>query len=148
MASSFARALRRNPPEAELRLWLRLRRRQLDGFRFRRQVPLGPYVVDFACLSARLVVEVDGGQHAWRHGEDATRMSWLEANGFRVLRLWNNEVFSNINGVLETIRGALRDSGDAPPPTPALPRKGGGSGDPGALDTEAADRKAKPGFSK
>jgi very-short-patch-repair endonuclease len=108
MASSFARALRRNPTDAEQRLWARLRGRQLDGCRFRRQAPLGPYVVDFACLAARLVIEVDGGQHSWRAKEDGARKSWLEANGFHVVRFWNNEVLGNLEGVLETIRLALQ----------------------------------------
>jgi|SRR5690606_21969395 len=108
MASAIARALRKNSTDAEERLWSRLRRRQLDGWRFRRQVPLGPYVVDFACLAARLVIEVDGSQHSWRAEHDAARTSWLEANGFQVLRFWNNEVHSNLDGVLETVRRALQ----------------------------------------
>ena len=109
MASSIARSLRRNPTEAEQRLWWRLRQRQLEGSRFRRQVPLGPYVVDFACLSVRLVIEVDGGQHGWRAEQDRLRTAWLEGNGFRVLRFWNNEVLGNMEGVLETIQRALQD---------------------------------------
>jgi very-short-patch-repair endonuclease len=100
MASSIARTLRRNLTDAEQRLWSRLRHRQIDGCRFRRQVPLGPHVVDFACLAARLVIEVDGGQHAWRIEKDAARTSWLQANGFHVLRFWNNEVLGNLDGVL------------------------------------------------
>jgi very-short-patch-repair endonuclease len=109
MASPIARTLRENPTEAERRLWSRLRKRQLDGYRFRRQAPLGPYVVDFACLAARLVIEVDGGQHSWRTEQDAMRKAWLEANGFQVLRFWNNEVQSNLDGVLETVRRTLQN---------------------------------------
>jgi very-short-patch-repair endonuclease len=109
MASSIARTLRQNPTDAERRLWLRLRKRQLEGCRFRRQAPLGPYVVDFACLAARLVIEVDGGQHSWQAEKDAARRSWLEANGFHVLRFWNNEVHGNLEGVLETVRRALQN---------------------------------------
>ena len=109
MASSIARSLRQNLTDAEQRLWSQVRRRQLEGFRFRRQVPLGPYVVDFACLAARLVIEVDGGQHGLRAEKDAARTSWLEANGFHVLRFWNNEVLGNTEGVLETIRRTLQD---------------------------------------
>ena len=112
MVPTLARGLRRNPTEAEQRLWSRLRRRQLDGVRFRRQVPLGRYIVDFACLSARLVIEIDGGQHAWKAEQDALRTSWLETNGFRVLRFWNNEVLGNIDGVLETIRRTLQEQTD------------------------------------
>jgi very-short-patch-repair endonuclease len=109
MASSIARTLRQNSTDAERWLWSRLRKRQLEGYRFRRQAPLGSYVVDFACLAARLVVEVDGGQHSWRTEQDAARTSWLQANGFQVLRFWNNEVLTSTDGVLETIRQALRD---------------------------------------
>ena len=120
MPSELARELRQNPTDAEKRLWQHLRNRQLDGHKFRRQVPLGRYVVDFACLEARLIVEVDGGQHGWRAAADAARTAWLKGNGFRVLRFWNNEVLGNLAGVLDTIRRHL-------PPTPTLPRKGGGS---------------------
>jgi very-short-patch-repair endonuclease len=109
MASAIARTLRNNPTDAERRLWSRLRKRQLEGWRFRRQAPLGPYVVDFVCLAARLVIEVDGGQHSWRSEQDATRQSWLEANGFQVLRFWNNEVQSKLDGVLETVRRTLQN---------------------------------------
>jgi very-short-patch-repair endonuclease len=106
-SSSIARTLRKNSTDAEQRLWSRLRGRQLDGCRFRRQAPLGPYVADFVCFAARLVIEIDGGQHSWRANEDAARTSWFEPNGFRVLRFWNNEVLGDLEGVLETIRRAL-----------------------------------------
>jgi len=82
MASPLARKLRRTPTDAEIRLWSRLRRKQLEGFRFRRQHPLGPYVVDFFCAAAKLIVEVDGGQHA-NDGDARTR--WLAARGYRVI---------------------------------------------------------------
>jgi len=108
MSIATARKLRRNPTDAEARLWARLRRKQIDGHRFRRQVPLGPYVADFVCLDARLIIEVDGGQHDERAELDAWRTAWLEANRFRVLRFWNNDVLQNIDGVVETIRAALR----------------------------------------
>ena len=107
MASTLARRLRKNPTDAESRLWLHLRQKQLGGFRFRRQVPLGPYVADFVCQSEKLVVEVDGGQHADRIEDDARRSTWLAANGYRVLRFWNNDVLGNTEGVLETILRAL-----------------------------------------
>ncbi len=109
MASPAAKRLRSNPTDAEQRLWSRLRRRQIDGFRFRRQVPIDHYVVDFACLEARLIIEVDGGQHAMNEQRDATRTRWLEANDFRVLRFWNNDVLANTEGVIERIREALND---------------------------------------
>ena len=119
MRSDLVRNLRQNATDAERRLWSHLRNRQLDGHKFRRQVPLGPYIADFACLSERLIVEVDGGQHAWQATTDAARTPWLEAEGYRVLRFWNSEVLGNLEGVLQTIRHTL-------PPTPTLPRKGGG----------------------
>ncbi|MDP6390490.1 MAG: DUF559 domain-containing protein, partial [Alphaproteobacteria bacterium] len=102
-----ARELRQNPTDAEQRLWAALRRKQLGGHRFRQQVPLGPYVVDFACLRAKLVIEVDGGQHADRSDHDARRDRWLASGGYRVLRFWNSEVAENFDGVLAAIRAGL-----------------------------------------
>jgi very-short-patch-repair endonuclease len=116
MVSEPARRLRNAPTEAERRLWSLLRKRQLDGCRFRRQIPLGPYVADFMCLKERLVVEVDGGQHAVRQDQDAKRTRWLESQGFRVLRFWNNEVLGNLAGVAEVIRASLRDTPHPDPP--------------------------------
>jgi very-short-patch-repair endonuclease len=107
MPSNLARRLRKNPTDAESRLWWCLRQKQLGGFRFRRQVPLGSYVADFVCLSEKLVIEVDGGQHAERIEHDEARTAWLAANGFRVLRFWNNDVLGNMEGVLQTILDAL-----------------------------------------
>ena len=103
----IARKLRNNPTEAEQRLWSRLRRKQIESRRFRRQVPLGPYVADFVCFDERLIIEVDGGQHADRVARDSERTVWLEAQGYRVLRFWNNDVLSNTDGVIEAIRVAL-----------------------------------------
>jgi very-short-patch-repair endonuclease len=103
MASKNARQLRGTATEAELRLWSAIRRRQLDGLRFRRQVPLGRFVVDFVCYDVRLVVELDGGQHSDSQDDDAARTQWLESRGFRVVRFWNHEVFENLNGVLDVI---------------------------------------------
>jgi very-short-patch-repair endonuclease len=103
-----ARRLRKEMTDAEVRLWLHLRAEQMDGYPFRRQVPMGPYVVDFACLKARLVIEVDGGQHAEEKlDRDRRRTAWLESRGFRVLRFWNHEVLQETEGVLESIRAAL-----------------------------------------
>jgi very-short-patch-repair endonuclease len=115
MSVERARTLRKNATDAERRLWRHLRDKQLDGFRFRRQVPIGRYVADFACLSARLVVEVDGGQHAERLDYDGERTEWLEARGFRVLRFWNNDVLGNTEGVIEQILAELHA---APHPGP------------------------------
>jgi very-short-patch-repair endonuclease len=99
MASPGARQLRSNPTEAEKRLWSKLRLKQIGGHRFRRQAPIGPYVADFACLAQRLIIEVDGGQHDSRATQDDARTAWLERQGFRVLRFWNNEVLGNVEGV-------------------------------------------------
>ncbi len=115
-----ARRLRTEMTDAEVRLWIQLRRRQIDGYRFRRQVPMGPYVVDFACLRARLVIEVDGGQHAQPFELDDRRTVWLESRGFRVLRFWNTDVLQRTEGVMESIRPALL----GPPPFPS-PQGGG-----------------------
>ncbi len=110
MPSLHARELRKNLTDAEARLWARLRFRQLDGFRFRRQQPIGPYIVDFSCPAAKLIIEVDGGQHATDQQRDDRRTRWLEARGYRVVRFWNNDVLGNTEGVLQTIQQAL------PPP--------------------------------
>ena len=99
--TNLARDLRQQMTDAERFLWSRLRRRFL-GAKFRRQVPLGPYIVDFACMRSKLVIEVDGGQHL-ENLADAARDRWLAENGFRVLRFWNHEVLQNLDGVLERI---------------------------------------------
>jgi very-short-patch-repair endonuclease len=108
MASPLARSLRNAPTDAEIRLWAQLRRKQLGGFRFRRQQPIGAYVVDFFCPEAKLVIEVDGGQHSDQVAMDDIRSRWLEARGYRVIRFWNNEVLSNTEGVVLAILDALR----------------------------------------
>jgi len=96
--------LRHNQTDVERKLWLAVRDRRLLDAKFRRQVPIGPYVVDFLCLDAKLIIELDGGQHA---DEDSARQTWLEQNGYRVLRFWNNELTTNFEGVLATIAGVL-----------------------------------------
>ena len=119
--TQVARKLRHTMTDAERKLWSRLRAHQL-GAHFRRQAPLGPYVLDFVCFASRLVIEVDGGQHADSES-DQVRDAWLQGQGFRVLRFWNNEVLQNIDGVLETIMVELNK---APPPQPS-PVKGEGA---------------------
>ncbi|MBI3479995.1 MAG: endonuclease domain-containing protein [Nitrosomonadales bacterium] len=94
-----ARDLRRNMTDAEKLLWRHLRMKQFENYKFRRQHPLGNCIADFVCLEAGLILEVDGGQHAEHLNEDADRTKQIEAKGFRVMRFWNNEVLSNIDGV-------------------------------------------------
>ena len=106
-ANPTARALRRDLTDAERLIWCRLRNRGLYGHKFRRQHPVGPYVVDFVCIEERLVVEIDGGQHAEQAARDEMRSVFLKAKGYRVLRFWNNEVMANIEGVLAAIAAAL-----------------------------------------
>jgi very-short-patch-repair endonuclease len=116
---SRARALRAAPTDAERRLWHHLRGQQLDGFKFRRQYPIGPFIADFACLERRLIVEADGGQHGG--SDDADRDRFLETRGYRVLRFWNDDVLLRTQAVLESIRAAhIADA-----PIPAFPRKRG-----------------------
>ena len=98
-----ARALRKNQTDAEQLLWKYLRSRQLNGFKFRRQVPIGPYIVDFLCMSLKLIVEVDGSQHMSNLQYDNSRTLYLENHGFHVVRYWNNEVLSQTGCVLEAL---------------------------------------------
>ena len=119
-----ATRLRKHPTDAERRLWYTLRRRQLLGYKFRRQYAIGPFVADFACLEAGLVVEVDGGQHSERRAGDEERTRFMEERGFRVLRFWNDAVLKDTDAVLEVILQALRPHPDPPPQ--AGPASGGG----------------------
>jgi len=105
----LARKLRRAQTEAEDRLWSRLRNRQLLDFKFRFQFPIGRHVADFACEQARLVVELDGGQHVDSQSDPA-RTAAIHAAGYQILRFWNHDVFANTDGVLEVIAQALRDA--------------------------------------
>ena len=123
MKTTKARELRKNPTEAERRLWQHLRLRQFDGYKFRRQQPLGPYIVDFICLEKKIVIEVDGGQHSTQVQYDNERTAWLAAHGFRVLRFWNNEVLSEIEKVKEVIWEALMKSHPHLNPPPSRGRK-------------------------
>ncbi|TCV80028.1 MULTISPECIES: endonuclease domain-containing protein [Methylomonas] len=100
----LARALRKNQTDAEKLLWYRLRNRQLAGCKFRRQQVIGPYIADFLCLEPKLIIELDGGQHATQQDQDEQRTRFLESLGYRVLRFWNHDVIRDIESVLETIR--------------------------------------------
>ena len=118
-----ARKLRHTQTDAERALWFRLRDRRLRGLKFRRQVPVDRYIVDFLCTDANLVIELDGGQHADRTTEDAARTKDLEARGYLVLRFWNNDVLRNIDGVLESIVDTLNPSPPHPNPLPSGERE-------------------------
>lgn len=98
-----AKALRKRSTDVERLLWRHLRAKQLKGLKFRRQQPIGRYVVDFVCFEKQVIIEVDGGQHTAE--VDRGRDEWLKGQGFRVLRFWNNEVLTNTQGVLEVIEG-------------------------------------------
>jgi len=116
-----ARQLRNNATDAERHLWQHLRNRQLAGQRFRRQVPLAGYIVDFICPALKLVVELDGGQHVERAGYDARRTQALQILGYRVLRYWNDDVLLKTGDVLEDIlRAVLQIKGTPPQPSPVL----------------------------
>ncbi len=105
----LARQLRQNQTDAERKLWLQLRGRRLQGHKFKRQVPKENYIVDFVCEEKKLIVELDGGQHAEQQMEyDKVRTDDLQQSGYRVLRFWNNEVLTNMDGVLITILEELR----------------------------------------
>jgi very-short-patch-repair endonuclease len=117
MTLSRAKALRTNMTEVERRLWYLLRAHRFKGLKFKRQAPIGRYIADFVSFERRLVVEVDGGQHADSEG-DLRRTRWLEDQGFRVLRFWNNEVLSNTGAVLDAIMAASTN------PSPGTPLRG------------------------
>ncbi|QNA84244.1 DUF559 domain-containing protein [Sphingomonas sp. So64.6b] len=116
-----ARELRANATDAERRLWAHLSARKIAGARFNRQVPIGPFICDFVSRGAKLVIEVDGGQHDWNAETDRTRTRYIESHGFRVIRFWNNDVMESIEGVVAKIEQALADR---PSPNPSREREG------------------------
>jgi very-short-patch-repair endonuclease len=124
----FARKLRNNMTDAERQLWRVLRCQQLKGFKFRRQAAIDKYIVHFVCFSNKLVIELDGGQHneALAIEYDRIRTQWLTSRGFRVLRIWNHDVFENVDGIVDVIWRALQDVAAAAisPPSSALPAEG------------------------
>ncbi|HEV2538983.1 MAG TPA: endonuclease domain-containing protein [Frateuria sp.] len=113
-----ARGLRLGMTDAEQALWYRLRNRQLDGCKFRRQHEIDRYVVDFVCTERMLVVELDGSQHLAQEDYDQARTSYLESKGYRVLRFWNNDLLTNIESVLEVLVEALASPIPSPRPSP------------------------------
>ena len=108
--------------EAEIRVWQMLRAHRMNGYKFRRQVPIGRYIADFVCHEARLVVEIDGGQHDHSSPRETERSSFLHNEGYRTLRFWNNDILANPDGVHQTIVNELAAS---PPPCPP-PSRGRG----------------------
>ena len=119
VVTTRARELRNYPTDAERLLWRHLRLRQVGRYKFRRQRPIGPYFVDFVCLEKRVVVEVDGGQHRQQQLYDARRDGWLRAEGFTVLRFWDDDVIKKVENVKQAIWEALSA------PSSILPRGGG-----------------------
>ena len=114
----FAKHLRCHMTDSENKLWRHLRAHRLNGEKFRRQQPIGPYIVDFVHFGARLIVEADGGQHN-DAPRDERRDEWLREQGFTVMRFWNNEIMSNLEGVLTTVMAAVAESPLSPIPSPA-----------------------------
>jgi very-short-patch-repair endonuclease len=118
-----AKALRKEMTNAERFLWFMLRGHRFSGLSFRRQAPIGPFIVDFVCQQHRLIIEIDGGQHAAASEHDRQRDKWLRSKGYRVLRFWNTEVLRNRPAVLQIIVDAVDSK---LPPSLSLPLKGGG----------------------
>lgn len=119
---SLARELRRQATDAEKLLWHYLRARRLAGYKFRRQVVIEPYIVDFVCFGSKLIVEADGGQHIEKAEYDAKRTFFLQSMGYEVMRFWNHEILRDINVVLEQIHRRLVE---APSPQPSPKGRGG-----------------------
>jgi len=105
--TTYARSLRKNMTDAEDLIWYHLRGRRLQGFKFKRQVPIGEYIVDFVCHHKKLIIELDGGQHAEALAYDEKRTCFLESKGYKVIRFWNNEVFRETEAMLEVIMTEL-----------------------------------------
>ena len=131
--SATARRLRQRSTEAERKLWGQLRDRRFQGYKFRRQVPIDRFVVDFLCADLKLIIEVDGGQHAEQVGRDTERTRILESLGYLVVRFWNNDVLANLEGLLESVACTLQQHGlETPHPArkcaPTSPRRGEDNG--------------------
>jgi very-short-patch-repair endonuclease len=116
--TTIAKRLRRNTTDAERLLWRHLRAKAFENLKFKRQQPIGDYIVDFVCFEKKLIVEVDGGQHALNEDDDNERAEWLNAQGFKVIRFWNHEALCNIEGVFEVIRNHCLGPDDCLKETP------------------------------
>jgi len=128
----YACRLRREQTDAERKLWSRLRDRRLFGARFRRQHPIGPFISDFCCTEAKLVIELDGRQHALRLSDDQVRTKYLESQGYVVIRFWDNDVLTNMAGVLHRIVEALGVKGSSSSPYPLPTGERGSAGERGS----------------
>jgi very-short-patch-repair endonuclease len=115
MKKIFARKLRKDGTDAEANLWYRLRNRQM-GYKFRRQEPIGRYIIDFVCIEKMLIIELDGSQHLEQKLYDEERTKFLERIGYKVIRFWNNEVLTSLDDVLECVMNHLKDLGPPHPP--------------------------------
>jgi very-short-patch-repair endonuclease len=122
--TSIAKRLRQEATDAEQALWREVRAHRFAGFKFKRQEPLGSYVADFVCYEAKLIVELDGGQHADQKEADEERTRWLASRGFRVVRFWNNDVLANIAGVMQEIEKEINTT-SPPLPGPLPPGERG-----------------------
>jgi|APLak6261659701_1056019.scaffolds.fasta_scaffold02351_2 very-short-patch-repair endonuclease len=135
MTLENARELRKNATACERLLWFHLRAHRLQGFKFKRQQPIGANIVDFVCFETRCIVEADGGQHNEQIEYDARRDGWLKSQGFMVLRFWNNDILTNTESILETILSACLEYIDSPSPQP-LSHQGRGAKALGSLSRQ------------
>ena len=127
MTRPRVRALRKRLTDAERLLWRHLRNREMGGWKFKRQYPVGPYIVDFICVDKNVVIEVDGAQHAENEDSDLHRSAFLNKMGYRVFRLWNNQVLQETEAVLEAIFAILaggKQNSPSPQPSPPLGERG------------------------
>jgi very-short-patch-repair endonuclease len=120
--TNLARTLRKNMTDAERKLWTQLRAKRFINVKFNRQAPIGPYIADFCSFDSRLIVEVDGGQHDVTREADTLRTSFLESEGFTVIRFWNNEVLTNLEGVMYAIEQALKAQNSTKQPAMGQPQ--------------------------
>jgi|SRR6185312_5974263 len=141
-----AKQLRQTMTRAETLLWRYLKANRIDGLGFRRQVPIKNFIADFLCYSAKIVVELDGESHGFeeRWKADQRRDAFFLANGFRVLRFTNEQVMSNLEGVVELVRQAAAGRASGSPPSPPLPHKGGGSHETTNISNDVSNTRGQP----
>ena len=127
-----ARQMRRQSTDAERLLWSKLRDRRMMNCKFRRQYPMGRYIVDFVCRKRNIIIEIDGGHHIDQQDYDTVRTEWLQSQGFEVIRYWDNDVLTQLDSVLESIGNALEKCGKQPSPSPAASSANGSATPPKA----------------